>query len=75
MVCGEVGESVCGVWLVFGVLLPLEAVAELVENSRMVPSAWAHFLSLLDSYSVLYSWFWLCLYLTGEAFGMDFVAF
>jgi hypothetical protein len=55
VVCGGDGESVCGGWLVFGVLLLLEAVAELVENFRRVLSIWARFHSILDRSSVLYS--------------------
>jgi hypothetical protein len=51
---------------VFGVLLLLEVVAELVENSRRVLSAWAHFHFLLDC--LLYSTH-LGSVFSGEAFG------
>ena len=72
MVCGEDGEWACGVWLVSGVLLPLEVVAGLVENFRRVLSAWARSHSLLDCSSVLYSS--VCVFLA-RRLGRTFVAF
>jgi hypothetical protein len=48
------------------VLLPLEAVAEQVENSRRVLSAWVRFLSLLDCTLLMLGS--VCVF-TGEAFG------
>jgi hypothetical protein len=74
VVCGEDGESVCGVWLVFGVLLPLEVVAEQVENSREVLSVWVHFRSLLDCLHTLLIFGSVCV-LLARRLGRRTVAF